>query len=119
MSYAVKISETEMALLRESATLQSRSLSGQAEHWLRLGRAFERDPQYGYAKVEQALKAQVAPMDLNTDEQERYFDQLAASYWEPSAVENAFFEERTLRGVGVGMDEAGNIVRAAPPKPSV
>jgi hypothetical protein len=58
----------------------------------------------------EAPKAQVAPMDLNTNEQERYFDHLAASYWEPSEVENIFFEDRTLRGVGVGMDEAGKIV---------
>jgi len=114
MSSAVKISDIEMIALREAAALQSRSLSGQAEHWLRLGRAFERDPRYGYAKVEQALKGLVSPDLLNDSEQEDYFVKLSASYWEPSPAEDAFFADMRARGEGVGMDEAGNIIVAAP-----
>ena len=115
MHHAVKISAAEMAALREAAKLQSRSLSGQAEHWLRLGRAVERDPRFGYTKVEQTLKGLLAPVELNTQEQKEYFDQFAANLWEPSAKEDAFFADMQRRGVGVGMDEVGNIVRASPP----
>ena len=113
MSHAVKISETEMNALRESAALQSRSLSGQAEHWLRLGRAFERDPRFGFSKVEQALKGLISPDDLTDDQQEEYLDGLADGYWKASPTADAFFEDRRQRGLGVGMDEAGNIVYQA------
>ena len=119
MSSAVKISDEEMQALREAAALQSRSIAGQAEHWLRLGRAFERDPRFGYAKIEQALKGLVSPDDLNDTEQEQYFDKLGASYWDASPVEDASFAEMRRRGEGVGMDEEGNIVYGAsePSKP--
>lgn len=114
MSQAIKISDAEMVVLREAAALQSRSIAGQAEHWMRLGRAFERDPRFGFAKVEQALKGLISPDELNDAEQEDYFEKLSASYWVPSPVEDAFFAERRRRGVGVGMDGAGNIVLQKP-----
>ncbi len=110
MGNAVKVSDSEMQELRKAAALQSRSLAGQAEHWMRLGRAFETNPLFGYAKVEQALKALVSPDELTTDEQELYFDNLASSHWEPSPTETQFFESMMARGGAVGMDEAGSIV---------
>ena len=117
MSQAVKISDTEMEALREAAALQSRSISGQAEHWMRLGRAFERDERFGFAKVEQALRGLVAPMDLSAEQQEEYFDRFEASLHKPSKVAQDFFADRRQRGVGVGMDDAGNIVHQAPARP--
>jgi hypothetical protein len=114
MSAAVKISDTEMDAIREAAALQSRSMSGQAEHWLRLGRAFERDPRFGYAKVEQALKGLVAPMDLNEDEQEQYFDRMDSLLSAPSAEADAFFKDMRERTGGVGMDDEGNIINYKP-----
>ena len=110
MSTAVKISDSEMLVLRKVAALQSRSLAGQAEHWLRLGRAFEANPIYGYAKVEQALQALGSLDDLNTVEQELYFEKLADSNWMPSATEDAYFTALRLRGGSVGMDDVGRIV---------
>lgn len=110
MSSAVKISEATMIALRDNAVLQSRSISGQAEHWLRLGQAFERDPRFGYARVEEALQGLVAPMELTDDEQEKYFDRLGESYGEPSPTEDAFFAEMNRRGEGVGLDENNNLV---------
>jgi len=119
MSSAVKISDEEMQALRDAATLQSRSIAGQAEHWLRLGRAFESDPRFGYAKIEQALRGLVSPDDLSDAEQEQYFDKLGASYWDASPVEEAFFAEMRRRGEGVGIDEEGKIIYGAaePSKP--
>jgi hypothetical protein len=114
MSQAVKISDTEMDALREAAALQSRSISGQAEHWMRLGRAFERDERFGFAKVEQALKGLLAPMELSAEQQEDYFDRLEAMQLTSTVTEEEFFADRRRRGVGVGMDDAGNIVRQTP-----
>ena len=110
MAAAVKISDTEMSALREAAALQSRSISGQAEHWLRLGRAVERDPRFGFVKVEEALKGLIDIDDLTTAEQEEYLDGFDALLSKPSPVADAFFENRRMLGLGVGMDEAGNIV---------
>lgn len=41
MSNAVRLSSEMIEAAREEATLTSRSLTGQAEHWMRLGKAFE------------------------------------------------------------------------------
>ena len=119
MGSAVKISDEEMEALREAAALQSRSIAGQAEHWLRLGRAFERDARFGFAKVEQALKGLVSPDDLSDSEQIVYFENIGASYWNTSAVEDAYFADMRQRSEGVGMDDEGNIVFGAsePSKP--
>jgi hypothetical protein len=111
MGYTVKISKTEMNALRESAVLQSRSLSGQAEHWLRLGRAFERDPRFGFSNVEQALKGLLSQDELTDAQQEEYLDGLSDGYWKKSHVADSFFDDRRARGLGVGMDEAGNVVQ--------
>lgn len=116
MAAAVKISDAEMLALREAASLQSRSISGQAEHWLRLGRAVERDPRFGFVKVEQALKGLVDIDDLTIEEQEEYFDRFDALLSKPSPVAEAFFEERRTLGLGVGMDDAGNLVEQRPTK---
>lgn len=44
MAQSIKLSDKEMDILRKEAALSSRSLAGQAEHWLRIGRAIERSP---------------------------------------------------------------------------
>lgn len=66
-------------------------------------------------KVERALRGLVAPMDLSEAEQELYFEKLSTSYWEPSKKMDAFFEDRRARGLGVGMNDAGDIVFAPTP----
>lgn len=110
MASAVKVSDAEMSEIRRAAALQHRSLSGQAEYWLRLGRAVERDPRFGHARIEQALQGLVAPMALESDLQDAYFEKLASSQWEASPVEDAFFSEMRVNGEGVGLDDRGNIV---------
>jgi hypothetical protein len=110
MSQAVKISDTEMEALREAALVNSRSLSGQAEHWLRIGRAVERDPRFSYARIEQALRGLLSPDELDTDEQDEFFDRYAEAMHAPSATADAFWADRNRRGLGVGMDDAGNLV---------
>ena len=116
MAAAVKISDVEMSVLREAAALQGRSISGQAEHWFRLGRAIERDPRFGFVKVEQALKGLADVDDLSTAGQEEYMDQFSALLSKPSSISDAFFDDRRRLGLGVGMDEAGNIIEQRPSK---
>lgn len=63
-----------------------------------------------FAKVDQALKGLIAPMDLSDAEQEQYFDSLGENYREPSPITDAFYKRMRDRGEGVGMDDAGNII---------
>jgi len=57
VSQAVRISENEMVHLREAAALHSRSVAGQAEHWIRLGRLVERSPGFDLRRADAALAA--------------------------------------------------------------
>jgi len=84
MSQSLKISVETMNELRSAASLTSRSLAGQAEYWMRIGRAIERSPHFNYLHIEQALKGLIAPAELSLEEQEVYVDALADSLWQPS-----------------------------------
>lgn len=110
MSQAVKISEIEMKALRDAARLNSRSISGQAEHWLRIGRAMERDPQVGYSRVEMALRG-LEPVSLDSlaeAEQDDFIQSLADA--PATVVEEDFWRDRRRRNVGVGLDDKDRLV---------
>jgi len=110
MPQAVKISDAEMEAVREAASLNSRSISGQAEHWIRLGRAVERDPRFGYVQIEEALKALRSIDTLTEQQQEAYLDRLEDEMAKETPAERAFWEDRQSKGLGVGMDEDGKPV---------
>lgn len=114
MAHAVKISDLEMNVLRDAARLNSRSLSGQAEHWMRIGRAVERDPAIGYSRVERALRG-LEPLELDAlgeDQQDAFFEDLAGAA--PTPAEDAFWRDRRERGLGVGLDDQDRLVSRAP-----
>jgi hypothetical protein len=113
MAHAVKISDTEYEAAREAAAVNSRSLSGQVEHWIRIGRAVERNPAIAYSRIEQALRGLLAPSELSDEEQEEYLDRLGDKMGEVSSEEAAFWADRDRRGLGVGLDDAGKLVYAA------
>ena len=106
-SQAVKISNSEMLHVREAAVVYHRSVAGQAEHWIRLGRAIERHPGFSHAKIEQALRGLLSPDDLDGDEQEEFFDQMENLTLKASPAEEAFWEQRRAQGLGVGMTDDG------------
>lgn len=66
------------------------------------------------ANVGKALKGLIDPGELSEAEQEDYFDKIGAVYRMSNPKEDAFFAERRRLGVGVGMDDAGNIVHQKP-----
>jgi hypothetical protein len=111
MAHAVKISDTEMEALREAAELNSRSLSGQAEHWIRIGRAVERDPRFGYVQIEQALRGLRPVSSLTDEQQEEFFERFAQDTLVPTERERAYWDDRRRKGLGVGLDDHGNVVR--------
>lgn len=110
MGQAVKISDTEMEALRDAARLGSRSISGQAEHWIRIGRAVERDPDIGYSRIEMALRG-LEPISLDSlgeVDQDALIEGMADAF--PSSAELDFWRSRQQRGLGVGLDEDDKLV---------
>jgi hypothetical protein len=103
MGQAVKISDSEMEALRDAARVSSRSISGQAEHWIRVGRAVERDPALSYSRIELALRGlePVALDALGEAEQDDLIERIGTAPATPE--ETAFWRSRQRRGLGVGM----------------
>ena len=113
MAQPVKISDEDMDAVRQAARLHNRSLASQAEHWLRLGRAVERDPRFGFVQIEEALHGLRPMHELTGEQQESVLDRFEEEVlMTPSSNEAAFWADRVRRGLGVGMDDAGNIVFA-------
>lgn len=105
-----------MIELRQAALLNRRSIAGQAEHWMRIGRAIERHPTVSYALVESALRS-LAPPTLDTLDDSAHADELMAMFTEPpTEQEQAFWRDRQQRSLGVGLDEADQLVFATKPK---
>jgi hypothetical protein len=110
MSNAVRISEAEMAELRRAAELNNRSVSGQAEYWMRLGRAAERTPTMTMSRIEAALRGlqPVDPGDLDDDEHDEFLLGLAKAPLTPQG--EAVYEKMTADGLGVGIADDGTVV---------
>ncbi len=72
MAQTIKISDSVANILREEATLNSRSIAEQAEHWLRLGRIIENSPNFNYQRIKEVLNAETSPDELNAQEVDVY-----------------------------------------------
>ena len=83
MAQSIKISDKEVDILRAEAPLRSRSIGGQAEHWLRIGRAIERSPSFNYQRITQALKGLLNPDVLTAEEQEVFLISLVTQWVVP------------------------------------
>ena len=110
MAQAVKISDEDMQAVREAAQLHHRSLTGQAEYWLRLGRAVERDPRFGIVQIEEALRGMRPVGSLDEAQQDEFFTRFAEETLTPNTNEEAFWAERRKLGLGVGLDDHGNLI---------
>ncbi len=114
MAQTIKISDREANILRMEAPLFSRSIAGQAEHWLRIGRAIERSPNFNYQRIQEALSAEISPDELSAEEGEVYLDEFMETLSQVTPEQEAFFADRRKKGLGVGMDENDNIVYQSP-----
>ncbi|GGD74789.1 TA system antitoxin ParD family protein [Croceicoccus mobilis] len=108
MAKSIKLADEIMDELREESELQSRSISGQATYYIRLGQAMERS--IPYQKLKQALKGDLDTKELSSEELAVWNQAMFHSLTAPDEAEDAFFEDRRRRGLGVGMDEQGNII---------
>jgi len=65
----VKVSDDIHEQVRVASKAMSRSINAQAEHWLRVGRILEQNPEFTYAEVcrhlyDQARSEEVEPTDV-------------------------------------------------------
>lgn len=114
MAASIKLSDDMIALLRRESAIANRSLAGQAEHWITLGRAIERSPEFDYTRVRAALAAELSPGDLSEAEQTAFFDEFGRhmdSLDKDYATINA---ERRRKGLGVGDTENGQLAKQLP-----
>jgi len=108
MAKGIRVSDEIYAEIVSESKLASRSLNGQAEHWIKIGKAIEQSGNFNYLQVKEALSANRSPDNLTAEEQEVFFDEFCESMWdEPSDDVNAFYANLS----GPGMDEQGNIIQ--------
>ncbi|MBA5779474.1 hypothetical protein H2509_20270 [Stappia sp. F7233] len=112
MAQSVKLGDDVMALVRREAELQSRSVAGQITHWLRIGRAIEKSGNFDHSRISAALAGKLGTTGLTDEEKDVWLDSFTDAMAQPGPEEEAFFARRRQLGLGVGLDAAGNLVRA-------
>jgi hypothetical protein len=108
----IKIPDDLMELARLEAARQSRSVTGQIAHWAKIGRAVERSGRFSYTQIDAALAGIIPPEDLSEQESAVYQEEFCKAVSVPTEEEKAFFAKRHERGLGVELDETGEIVYA-------
>ena len=110
MVATLKIAEEEMVHLRYAAKLHSRSLAGQAAHWMRLGRAVESAPDMTLNRVELALKGLLDVTQLNDADLGVFLDKMDGPTNNPPAGDEAIFTAIRRDWEGFSLDENDNLI---------
>jgi hypothetical protein len=111
MAQSIKLADDIMKIVRREAELQSRSISGQITHWVRVGRAIEKSGNFDHVRITAALAGELETTDLTDEEKDVWLDSFVEKMGQSVSDEDAFFARRRQLGLGVGLDAAGNIVR--------
>ncbi len=111
---SVRLPDELVDQARREANVFSRTVSGQIEHWLKLGRALEATPGLTLDRVRAALETRLDPDELEAAEREIYEDLLGQSLDKPSDQEEAYFAKLRETSGAVGYDENGRLVRTLP-----
>ena len=94
------------------AAANVRTESEQIAHWITIGRAVEGTESFDFARVRAALTWQIPVNELSETEHAVWSAAFVGDLMRPTSEESAFFAERQAKGLGVGLDEHGNIVDA-------
>ena len=111
MAQSIKLADDIMKIVRRESELQSRSIAGQIAHWVRIGRAIEKSGNFDHARITAALAGNIETTDLTDEEKDVWLDSFVEKMGQPGSDEDAFFARRRQLGLGVGLDEGGNLVR--------
>lgn len=111
---SIRVSDQEMLLLKGEAEAQSRSVAGQVQHWLRLGRTIETSSRFNYKHIKEALTAKRSPDDLTPEEEEVYFDEYMDSLWVTTPEQEAYFKNLKKFDLSIGLDLDDNLACQSP-----
>jgi hypothetical protein len=111
MAQSIKLADDIMKIVRRESELQSRSVSGQVAHWVRIGRAIEKSGNFDHARITAALAGQIDTTELTSEEKDVWLDSFVEKMGQPRSEEEAWFAQRRQLGLGVGLDTAGNLIR--------
>lgn len=92
-SVSIKLSTDLVDDARRYAPVFNRSISGQIEHWARLGQAIETAPGFTLTHIRAVLEGRFSPSDLSDNEQTVFFSILNEYCATPTAAQEAFFAE--------------------------
>ena len=113
MAQSIKLSDELMSEVRREAKLQGRSLAAQVTHWARIGRAIERSASFTPDQIDAVLAKDTQTASDRDAERVVWVNRMIELWSKPGPGEEAFFAERRRLGLGVGLDENGNLVHAA------
>jgi hypothetical protein len=111
---SVRISNDLIEAARREAAVFTRTLSGQIEHWVKLGRVAESAPGFTAERMRAALMGQMDADELNAAEREIYEDMAGEALSSPLPAEREFFDALGREGGAVGLDGNGRLVRGLP-----
>ncbi|MEP2828067.1 ParD-like family protein [Parvibaculum sp.] len=111
MAQSIKLADDIMKIVRHESEMQSRSVSGQVAHWVRIGRAIEKSGNFDYARITAALSGEIGTVELTGEEKDVWLDSFVEKMGQPGSDEEAWFARRRQLGLGVGLDTDGNFVR--------
>ncbi len=108
---SVKLKADLVDEARREAQTFNRSLGGQIEHWVRLGRALESAPGIPVSRVRETLEGKVTLRTLPVEEQEAVLDQLHEWLKNPTDDEIAAYAVLADLPGAVGTDEKGKLIQ--------
>lgn len=108
---SVKLKAELVDEARREAETFNRSLGGQIEHWVRLGRALESAPGMQVSRVRETLEGKVTLRTLPRQEQEAVLDQIHEWLKNPTDDEIAAYAALGDLPGAVGLDEKGKLVQ--------
>jgi hypothetical protein len=105
---SIKLPTDLIDAARQDATVFSRSIGGQVEHWARIGQALEAVPGYSLERMRATLQGRFDSAALFEDEL-RIMDELP--FTEPTVAQRQAMARIGARVGAVGEDAQGRLVR--------
>lgn len=113
MARSIKLADEIMDEAEIASTLHGRSLAGQITHWVKIGKAIEKSRAFSHERISAVLAGKAPTTTLGEEEYAVWADSFEKLVTSPTPQSEAFFAEHRKLGLGSGLDENGNLVKAA------
>ncbi len=109
MGTSIKLDDRVVDDLRRDAQIHNRSLAEQAAHYINIGRAIERSPDFSHDRIEAALTGGMEVGELSAEEQAKFFVDYK-DWIEQAQHPESFYANRRRLGLGVGANDDGSLI---------